>query len=115
MKRLVLLALFATFNIAATSPRERVTEGDSLGISVGEVPPPAGSEDKEVTETTDETAEVPADEVMPQESETPKFTPLNPKWSAPNFSKQDSALGWTPEAFAVPPGMAERVQFRRDT
>ncbi len=55
-----------------------------------------------------------SEEVMPQPSATPAFTPLNPKWSAPDYSKQENALGWTPDAFAVPKGMEERVQFWRD-
>lgn len=32
-------------------------------------------------------------------------------WSAPNYSGQEGALGWSPDAFNVPAGMEERVQF----
>ncbi|MBX3039157.1 MAG: transglycosylase SLT domain-containing protein [Bdellovibrionaceae bacterium] len=32
-------------------------------------------------------------------------------WRAPDFSEQESALGWTSEAFETPQGMEKRVQF----
>jgi hypothetical protein len=32
-------------------------------------------------------------------------------WTAPNYTGQDSALGYTPQDFAITPGMKERVQF----
>lgn len=54
------------------------------------------------------------EEVMPQPAEAPKFTPLNPKWTPPDFRKQEAALGWTATAFEVPKGMEERVQFWKD-
>lgn len=56
-----------------------------------------------------------SEEVMPPPpAEEPKTAVINPKWVAPDYSKQENALGWTPEAFAVPKGMEERVQFWRD-
>jgi membrane-bound lytic murein transglycosylase D len=56
-----------------------------------------------------------SEEVMPpEEAEAPKSTPLNPKWNAPEYAKQDQALGWTKTAFEVPAGMEERVQFWKD-
>lgn len=69
----------------------------------------------EVGSDVEESAEADAgEEVMPQELEPPKTTPLNPKWSAPNYEKQEGALGWTPETFSPPKGMEERVQFWKD-
>lgn len=32
-------------------------------------------------------------------------------WKPPVYSGQESALGWSPEAFAIPKGMEERVSF----
>lgn len=55
-----------------------------------------------------------SEEVMPQDDEVPASTPLNPKWTALSFENQEQALGWTAEAFAVPKGMEERVQFWKD-
>lgn len=54
------------------------------------------------------------EEVMPAPNETEEFAPENPKWTAPNYSGQEKALGWTPEAFHVPKGMEARVQFWKD-
>lgn len=65
-------------------------------------------EESEVVEDED-AAQV--EEVMPEPVEAPKFTALNPKWTPTDFSKQEGRLGWTPEAFAIPKGMEERVQF----
>ncbi len=97
--------------LAWSSPRLRVSEGGGEGSpSVAEVPPASADE---VTEAQDEAAESPED-VMPQDAEVPKFTPLNPKWQRTEFAKQENALGWTPEAFSVPKGMEARVQFWRD-
>ncbi len=50
-------------------------------------------------------------------SQTPPPPPTivtNPKWATPVYEGQTNALGWTPEAFAVPKGMEERVQFWKD-
>lgn len=67
-------------------------------------------------EITDESGDLPSQEedVVPPSSEVPKFTPLNPKWSAPVYSGQENALGWTADAFKVPVGMEDRVQFWKD-
>jgi membrane-bound lytic murein transglycosylase D len=54
------------------------------------------------------------EEVMPQAQPTEPHTPLNPKWTPPNYAGQEKALGWTPDAFAVPKGMEARVQFWKD-
>lgn len=54
------------------------------------------------------------EEVMPQTQEAPPHTPLNPKWSAPSYAKQENALGWSPVAFAPPKGMEERVKFWKE-
>lgn len=35
-------------------------------------------------------------------------------WRAPNYSDQAGALGWTPSAFAVPPGLERQVSFWLD-
>jgi len=35
-------------------------------------------------------------------------------WTAPNYTNQEKSLGWTPQAFAVPPAMQERVNFWLD-
>ncbi len=52
------------------------------------------------------------EEVMPPPpAEAPPPTALNPKWAPPNFGSQIRALGWTPEAFTVPKGMEERIDF----
>ncbi len=98
--------MFCT-NVASSAPRELVFDGDNI------IEMPAGI-DSEVSESVDEVTESPPEEVVPQESEIPQFTPLNPKWSKPNFAQQESALGWTPEAFAVPKGMEARVAFWRE-
>lgn len=68
----------------------------------------------EASEAATEAAENAPEEVMPVETEAPKSTPLNPKWSPPMFAHQEKALGWTPTAFDVPKGMEERVQFWKD-
>ncbi|MBX3021135.1 MAG: lytic transglycosylase domain-containing protein [Bdellovibrionales bacterium] len=67
-------------------------------------------------ESSEETSDTPvSEEVMPAETgPAPVATPLNPKWSATDFAKQEQALGWTPAAFEVPAGMEERVQFWKD-
>lgn len=114
---LVTLVFFAA--VASSAPRELLFEGEDPSVN-----PPAPSaaspetgavagESEEGAENGDEVTETP-EEVIPQESELPKFTPLNPKWTRSDFSKQENALGWTPEAFSVPKGMEARVQFWRD-
>jgi membrane-bound lytic murein transglycosylase D len=66
-------------------------------------------------DSADENDDNAPEEVMAEPTEEqPKSTPLNPKWTAPNFAGQEKALGWTPEAFDVPKGMEERVQFWKD-
>lgn len=94
---------------SALEPRYWYNEGGEGSPSVADVAPPAdpNAADNEVSETEFE-------EVMPQEVEEAKFTPLNPKWQPTSFAKQENALGWTPEAFSVPKGMEERVQFWKD-
>ncbi|MDZ4678053.1 MAG: transglycosylase SLT domain-containing protein [Oligoflexia bacterium] len=32
-------------------------------------------------------------------------------WAAPDYSKQEGVLGWTPNIFDVPPGFRQRVEF----
>ena len=56
------------------------------------------------------------EEVMPTMPEVPPAiaAPLSCKWVPTDFSNQIHALGWTPEAFSVPAGMEERVQFWKD-
>ncbi len=56
------------------------------------------------------------EEVMPTMPEVPQAiaAPVSCKWAPTDFSNQTHALGWTPEAFSVPPGMEERVQFWKD-
>lgn len=54
------------------------------------------------------------EQVMPPTSDAPNPTPLNPKWTPPDFSHQEKALGWAPGVFDVPKGMEERVQFWKD-
>jgi membrane-bound lytic murein transglycosylase D len=94
----------------AGSPRELLLEPESeVGVPVAATLPVTQEEPEAVDEVTEA-----ADQVMPPESEAPSFTPLNPKWSKTDFSKQEAALGWTPEAFSVPKGMEARVQFWRD-
>jgi len=69
------------------------------------------------SETSEETGEAQAaEEVMPpaEAGPVPEGTPLNPKWSPTDFSKQAQALGWTAQAFETPVGMEERVQFWKD-
>ena len=74
-----------------------------------EVDPPS----EEASEVEGDDANLP-EEVMPAETEAPKSTPLNPKWTPTDFSKQENALGWTPNAFTVPKGMEARVDFWKD-
>lgn len=53
-----------------------------------------------------------SDDVVSQplpENEKPEEPLL--KWTAPNYAGQERALGYSPEAFAVPKGFEERVQF----
>jgi membrane-bound lytic murein transglycosylase D len=45
---------------------------------------------------------------------TPPAITQNPKWATPVYEGQTTALGWTPDAFAVPHGMEDRVQFWKD-
>lgn len=54
------------------------------------------------------------EEVMPLEAEVPVAAPADVRWSAPNYSDQERALGWTEQAFAVPKGMEDRVNFWRE-
>jgi membrane-bound lytic murein transglycosylase D len=60
------------------------------------------------------------EEVMPvMPAEAPPEKPAEPsasvpKWTAPSYSGQSQALGWSPEAFNVPVPMEERVQFWRN-
>ena len=108
--RLFVLSMFCA-NVASSSPRELIFEGESLGVNVGEVPPPPLA-NNEVIESGED--DPPPEDVIPQDSEIPNFTPLNPKWAKTSFAKQESALGWSPEAFAVPKGMEARVAFWRD-
>lgn len=69
---------------------------------------------KEAAAPVNEAAPAGDEEVMPEPAEVPQFTELNPKWAPPNYAGQENALGWTPEAFNVPKGMEERVQFWKD-
>jgi membrane-bound lytic murein transglycosylase D len=87
-KYVLVFCLFAS--VAVTFARESLMEG-------------------EVTQGS-ETSE----EVMPQDAEAPAPTSLNPKWQTTGFDGQERALGWTIDAFAVPKGMEERVQFWKD-
>jgi membrane-bound lytic murein transglycosylase D len=55
------------------------------------------------------------DEVMPAPPpETPAPTVLNPRWAPPNYTNQTRALGWTPNTFAEPKGMEERIEFWKE-
>lgn len=55
------------------------------------------------------------EEVMPQEGDRVEApTALNPKWTPPNYAAQEKALGWSAEAFEIPKGMEDRVQFWKD-
>lgn len=106
MLRLFLLVLvFFITPLAGSSPREIASMGST---SINPEPSDEGDAD------SDEVTESAPEEVMPQKSEEPNFTPLNPKWAPPNYAGQDAALGWKPDAFSVPSGMEERVQFWRD-
>lgn len=40
--------------------------------------------------------------------ETPE---VGTPWTAPNYAGQEGALGYSPQAFAIPPGLEERVRF----
>lgn len=72
------------------------------------------SPDDGITSSIDSEPLLQTEEVMPQPNEAPQFTPLNPKWQPPVYTGQENALGYSPEAFAVPKGMEERVQFWKD-
>ncbi len=52
-------------------------------------------------------------EVSPTEVEVPQ-TETKVKWVAPDYNKQERALGWTAQTFVPPEGMRERVQFWKD-
>jgi membrane-bound lytic murein transglycosylase D len=74
-------------------------------------------DDVDTSPTTDAVAPpeaVLSEEVMPTPIEGPPKTALNPQWQPPVYSAQDKALGWTPEAFAIPKGMDDRVHFWED-
>ena len=54
------------------------------------------------------------EEVMPNMPETSVTSQPSPKWCAPDYGNQTQALGWSAEAFSVPVGMEDRVQFWKD-
>jgi membrane-bound lytic murein transglycosylase D len=54
------------------------------------------------------------EDVMPNMPDSLPMTQMGPKWGPTDYSKQTSALGWSPDAFKVPAGMEERVQFWKD-
>jgi membrane-bound lytic murein transglycosylase D len=62
------------------------------------------------TEEGSQTSTVNEDEVIEVEKPEIDITQKRP-WQPPNFANQNSALGWAPDAFKVPAGLEERVQF----
>ena len=49
--------------------------------------------------------------VILEKMERPPSTGLDRDWSKPNYAGQEQALGYSPDAFAPPQGMQDRVQF----
>lgn len=49
--------------------------------------------------------------VVAEEIVRPQAEGQDTPWSAPNYTNQERALGYTPDAFAVPAGMEDRVAF----
>jgi membrane-bound lytic murein transglycosylase D len=85
----------------------------ALGLGVGAMALEMAPDDGLMSSSENEPL-LQTEEVMPRPNEAPNFTALNPKWQPPDYSGQENALGWSPEAFAVPRGMEERVQFWKD-
>src|SRR5579872_5262224 len=70
--------------------------------------PPANAEDTTPAEGT-------VNEGEPVEADVPQVEIKKQRpWQAPNYSGQEGALGWSPDAFKVPPKLEERVNFWKD-
>jgi membrane-bound lytic murein transglycosylase D len=64
------------------------------------------TEDSAFTQDIDEDTPVTHDEIAGEK----ELTNSRP-WQAPDFSNQEKALGYSPKAFAVPPGLEVQVKF----
>jgi membrane-bound lytic murein transglycosylase D len=74
----------------------------------GSQTPSADSQDVDITEKEDEQLTIEQEETNEAAQEVKK---TNSYWSAPDFSKQDASIGWTPTTFEIPPGFQRRVNF----
>lgn len=59
----------------------------------------------------DDSATDPGDLDEPAEILPERYLIRSVPWRAPDFRKQDGALGWSPSAFSVPPELKDRVAF----
>lgn len=50
-----------------------------------------------------------SNEILPE-----RYLLRSVSWRAPDYSSQEGALGWSPDVFRVPPGLASRVSFWKD-
>lgn len=66
-------------------------------------------EDSKFTPDMDEDTPVSHDEIAGEKNMT-----ASRPWKAPDFSHQETALGYGPEAFAIPKGMEKQVKFWTD-
>jgi membrane-bound lytic murein transglycosylase D len=67
---------------------------------------PTETEDSKFTPEMDEDTPVSHDEIAGEKNMTSARS-----WKAPDFSHQETALGYSPEAFAIPKGMERQVKF----
>jgi membrane-bound lytic murein transglycosylase D len=107
------VTLLAGLLIAGTSDARAVDATPAKATSVSN----PGAESEDAADASGD-----SDEVMPpdedgdaQADSDAEKTPVSDiRWTAPDFSHQEKALGWTPKAFDVPRGMEDRVQFWKD-
>lgn len=66
-------------------------------------------EDSQFVQLTDEDTVVSHEEIIGEKNLT-----ASRAWKSTDFSKQNQAMGWTPEAFAVPKGLEVNVSFWKD-
>src|SRR4051812_427751 len=66
------------------------------------------SEDTDIYEKEDEQLTIEQEQTKEAAQEVKE---TNSYWSAPDFSKQDGSVGWSPSTFEIPPGFQRRVNF----
>ena len=85
-----------------------VDVGESIDQSIKNAAKPieSGEDDSKFSQDMDEDTPVTHEEIAGEKN----LTDSRP-WKAPNFSNQDTALGYSPTAFAVPKGLEIPVKF----